>query len=200
MKNAIVIGAHPDDIEVSCGAFVKKLGETYNIYYIVASTTLERTANKNIIRELNRCVERMNIKELRILNFPNTKIPDYSWEIREILYDLNKKLMPELVICPSTGEIHQDHKTLSEESVRAFRTTSLLGWIFEWSNFTTVPNFFFPLTKDQFIEKVQLVKLYRSQNYHSYAKLFLSIMAVNGARIGVEWAEGFEVIRWIQRD
>lgn len=199
-KNIIVIGAHPDDIEVTCGALVEKLAETHHVYYIVATTTQERLTNKNIIRELNCCVERMHIKELRILNFPNTKLPDYSWEIREILYDLNKKLIPELVICPSTGEIHQDHKTLSDESIRAFRTTSLLGWIFEWSNSTIVPNFFFPLTKKQFVKKVQLVEIYRSQKYHSYSTLFLSSMDMNGARIGVKWAEGLEVIRWVQKD
>lgn len=200
MKNAIVIGAHPDDIEVTCGAFVEKLVETYQVYYILATTTQERLTNKNIIRELNRCVERMHIKELKILDFPNTKLPNYSWEIREILFDLDRKLVPELVICPSTGEIHQDHKTLSEESIRAFRTTSLLGWILEWSNSTIVPNFFFPLTKKQFIRKIQLVKMYRSQKYHPYSKLFLSSMEVNGVRIGAKWAEGLEVIKWVQRD
>ena len=200
MKNVIAVGAHPDDIEVTCGAFVKKLTETSDVYYIVATTTQEQPTNKNIVRELNCCAERMQIKELKILDFPNSKLPNYSSEIREILYDLNKKLMPELVICPSTGEIHQDHKALSDESIRAFRNTSILGWIFEWSNFTVVPNFFFSLTKEQFMEKVRLVKMYRSQKSRSYAKLFLSSMAVNGARVGVKWAEGLEVIRWVQRD
>lgn len=199
MKNIIVVGAHPDDIEVNCGAYVKSLAETHYIYYVVASTTQEQPMNKNILKELGFCAKRMGVKELKILDFPATKLPNYACEIRNVLYDLNRKLLPELVICPSTGEINQDHKIVSDESIRTFRTTSLLGWIFEWSNFTVVPNFFFPLTKEQFLEKVRLVKQYKSQESRTYVKLFLSSMEVNGARLGVRWAEGLETIRWIAR-
>jgi LmbE family N-acetylglucosaminyl deacetylase len=200
MNNIIAIGAHPDDVEVTCGAFVKKLTEAYDVYYIVATTTQEQPTNKNIVGELNCCAKRMRVKDLKILDFPNSKLPNYSSEIREILYDLNKKLMPKLVICPSTGEIHQDHKTLSDEAIRVFRTTSIIGWIFEWSNFMVTPNFFFPLTKKQFIEKIRLVEMYKSQKNRSYTKLFISSMEVNGARLGIKWAEGLEMIRWVQRD
>lgn len=198
-KNVLVLGAHPDDVEFCCGSYVMNLSKQYNVYYVVASSTVEQPTNKNILHELETSAKFMGVKDLILLDYPNTRLPENALGIRNRLFKLKKELDPVLVIGPSQNEIHQDHKILSDETIRTFRTGTILGWICEWSNIKSTPSFFYILDQEEYLKKRKLMNIYKSQSRRSYINLFESAMVVNGARIGVDFAEGLEVMRWVEK-
>ena len=79
--------------------------------------------------------------------FPVREFPSVRQEILETLVKLNAEIKPELVFIPSSSDIHQDHKTLHEEGIRAFKYTSILGYEMPWNNFAFKSYIYISLTK-----------------------------------------------------
>lgn len=114
---------------------------------------------------------------------------------------LNKKIKPDLVFCPSSFDIHQDHQTISQEAKRAFKNTSLLGYEFIWNNYTFSSQCFVALSEADIAKKVAAMECYKSQSKRLYAKDKLIRGAANyrGLQVQVEYAEAFEAMRWVIR-
>ena len=51
---------------------------------------------------------------------------------------LKRELQPDLVVTPTTDDIHQDHSVVSIESKQAFKATSILGYEVPWNNFDLI--------------------------------------------------------------
>lgn len=86
------------------------------------------------------------------------------------------------------------------EAIRAFRTRSILGYIIPWSAGYFDQRFFVELSVVEVNRKMDALKCYESQwlkRHYMTEKGVEAILTVNGDRIGVPWAEAFEVIRWI---
>ena len=45
-----------------------------------------------------------------------------------------KNIKPDLVIMPSLNDIHQDHATIAQEGLRAFKGNTILGYEIIWNN------------------------------------------------------------------
>lgn len=112
---------------------------------------------------------------------------------------LNKEYKPDLVFCPSSYDIHQDHGTVSMEAKRAFKNTTLLGYEFIWNNFQFASQCFIELNESDVAKKVAAMECYKSQSKRLYAKdkLIRGVANYRGLQANVEFAEAFEVIRWI---
>ena len=120
-------------------------------------------------------------------------------EILEDLVLLNKKIQPDLVIMPSSFDVHQDHKTIFEEGRRAFKNVSILGYEFMWNNFSFSSSCTIILSEENIQAKINALQEYKSQNHRFYAKdkLVRGLANYRGLQISKEYAESFEVIRWI---
>ena len=143
-KNKILILApHTDDGELGCGAtiskFIKEKKEVFYIAFSIAEESVPSGFPKNILEnEVKKATKVLGIKSenLIINKFKVRNFPKYRQEILEEMVVLNKKINPDLVIMPSSFDIHQDHKTIYEEGLRAFKNTSILGYEFMWNNFS----------------------------------------------------------------
>jgi LmbE family N-acetylglucosaminyl deacetylase len=120
-------------------------------------------------------------------------------EILEELIRIRERINPDLVFLPSLLDIHQDHQVIAVEGLRAFKNCSLLGYELIWNNRTFDTDCFIPVTAKQVKLKVKALQAYVTQRGKSYVDpVFIESMArVRGTQIGVEFAEAFEVIRWI---
>jgi LmbE family N-acetylglucosaminyl deacetylase len=205
-RKVLVLAPHTDDGEFGCGGAIVKLIEGDVELYYVAFSVCEKSVPpglpKNILEvELKEATKELGIKKenLIIYRFPVRELPKYRQNILEELVKIKATISPDLVFMPSSKDIHQDHKTIYEEGLRAFKTTSILGYEFPWNNLTFSTTGFIYLRQSHIQKKVSALKKYKSQVHRHYAKEeFITSMAISrGVQIGVEYAEAFEVIRWV---
>lgn len=103
----------------------------------------------------------------------------------------------DLVFIPSLHDIHQDHTTIAQEGLRAFKNTNILGYELIWNNLTFNTQCFVRLEERHIDAKVESLKAYKSQGARDYlSKDFIySLARARGVQAGCTYAEAFEVIR-----
>ena len=118
-------------------------------------------------------------------------------EILEDLIKIRSNKHFDLVFIPSPHDIHQDHTTIAQEGIRAFKNTTILGYELIWNNLTFNTECFIQLEKKHIERKVLALKEYRSQGQRNYLsdEFVFSLAKARGVQIGCEYAEAFEVIR-----
>jgi LmbE family N-acetylglucosaminyl deacetylase len=206
INTVLVLGPHTDDGEFGCGGTISKFIEQgMDLYYATFSCAEESVPEglpKNILEEEVKASSKvLNIKDdhLLIYKYPVRKFAQYRQEILEDLVKLMRKINPDLVLLPSPDDLHQDHSTIANEGLRAFKFTSMLGYEMPWNNIRFTTNSFVHLTEKHVEKKLQSVKCYRSQTGRKYANEdFIKGWAkTRGVQIGAEYAEAFSVLRWI---
>ena len=112
---------------------------------------------------------------------------------------LNNEIKPDLVFMPCENDVHQDHHTIFQEGLRAFKFTTILCYELPWNNFSLNTVSFIHLSEKQIETKIKALKEYRSQAHRAYAsEEFIRALAITrGTQIGTRYAETFEVKRWI---
>jgi LmbE family N-acetylglucosaminyl deacetylase len=100
---------------------------------------------------------------------------------------------------PNCNDIHQDHQTIYAEGLRAFKQTTILGYELPWNNLTFTTNTFIKLSEENVKTKIAALKEYKSQSSRTYLNddFIHSLAKTRGVQIGSEYAEAFELIRWI---
>ena len=100
---------------------------------------------------------------------------------------------------PSLNDIHQDHLTIAQEGLRAFKFSTILGYELIWNNLTFNTTSFVKLEERHILNKFSALQEYHSQEGRDYmSKEFIfSLAKTRGVQIGQKYAEAFEVIRLI---
>jgi len=101
------------------------------------------------------------------------------------------------VFIPSLNDLHQDHKVIAEEGVRAFKNSSLLSYELLWNIISFHNTCFFELTLNQVEKKIKAIQEYKSQTFRGYSDpdFIKAQLKVRGVQVGLEYAEVFEVVR-----
>lgn len=202
----LVLAPHTDDGELGCGGTIHKLISKGKKVVYVAFSTCEESVPEGLPKdtlavEVKAATAELGIlpENLIILDYRVRHFPSHRQEILEDLVKLNRQYRPDLVFCPSTYDIHQDHGTISVEAKRAFKNTTILGYEFIWNNYQFSTQCFVELKENEIARKVAAMEQYKSQSKRLYAKDKLIRGAANyrGLQVGVEFAESFEAIRWI---
>ena len=208
MKNILVLAPHTDDGEFGCGATIAKYIEVGKEVFYVAFSTCEESVPegfpKNILEiEVKKATKELGIKpeNLIIKNYPVRRFNEHRQDILEDLVALRKQINPDLVLTPSSFDIHQDHSVIFQEARRAFKNTSIFGYEFMWNNFSCNSTAFSVVKKEHIEKKIKSIEQYESQTKRFYAKEEMIKGAANykGLQISAEYVEAFEVIRWILR-
>ena len=72
---------------------------------------------------------------LTVHDFDVRTFPDHRQDILELLVALWEEWQPDVVFQPSHHDVHQDHQTIAQEGLRAFKRTTILGYEIPWNNF-----------------------------------------------------------------
>jgi len=204
----LVLAPHTDDGELGCGGTIhklKKLGK--RVIYVAFSTCEESVPEgfpKDILsHEVRAATKELGIppEDLIILDYKVRYFSDNRQAILEDMVKLNREYKPDLVFCPSSFDIHQDHGTISMEAKRAYKGTTILGYEFIWNNFQFSSQCFIELMEEDIACKVKAMECYASQSKRLYAKdkLIRGVANYRGLQASMEYAEAFEVIRWMIR-
>ncbi len=205
-KNILILAPHTDDGELGCGASISKyVEEGNNVYYAAFSTAKESlpegTADNQLEKEVREATKRLEIPadNLIIYGFTVRKLNYSRQEVLEELVKLKREIVPDLVFMPSLNDLHQDHYTIAMEGLRAFKQTSILAYELPWNNISFNTQAFIRLDKHHVEKKVYALDAYNSQKKRSYlnSEFIYSLAKTRGVQINAEYAEAFEVIRWI---
>ena len=205
-ETILILAPHTDDGELGCGGTIHKLTQLGKKVIYVAFSTCEESVPEGfapdvLTHEVKAATKELGItsESLIIFDYRVRHFPAHRQEILEDLVKLNREYKPDLVFCPSSFDIHQDHGTISMEAKRAFKNTTLLGYEFIWNNFQFSSQCFIELNENDIAKKVAAMEQYKSQSKRLYAKdkLIRGVANYRGLQAGVEYAEAFEVIRLI---
>ncbi len=205
-KTILVLAPHTDDGEFGCGGTINKLISEGNMVYLAAFSACQQSVlpqfpSDILITEVKAATLKLGIKAENLILF-NYDVRTFNYRRQDILDDLIKlrtQLKPDMVFIPSLNDIHQDHKTIAEEGLRAFKFSTLLCYEMPWNNITFSTSSFFILNEANIKAKVDALQEYKSQEHRTYAneKFIRSLATTRGVQIGSEYAEAFEVLRWI---
>ena len=203
-KNVLVLAPHTDDGELGAGATISKLVEngakvTY-VAFSIAEESVPEGLPKNILEvEVNEATKRLGVHKLIVFKYPVRKLNFFRQDILENIIQIRKKMKYDLVLIPSLKDVHQDHNTIAQEGLRAFKNTTIFGYELIWNNLAFDTQCFVKLDKKHVENKVNALKAYKSQGFRSYLSedFIFSLARTRGVQIGAEYAEAFEVIRLV---
>lgn len=205
-KKVLVLAPHTDDGELGAGGTIAKLIDAGSeVYYAAFSTAEESVPDgfpKNILKtEVIAATQKLGIKSenLFVFNYRVRKLNYSRQELLEELVALKNKYTFDLVFLPSIDDIHQDHSTVANEGIRAFKNTSIFAYELIWNNLSFKTQYFSILNDNHVSRKVEALAEYKSQGKRDYMSddFIRSLARVRGVQIGAKYAECFEVIRLI---
>lgn len=203
-ENILVLAPHTDDGELGLGGTINKLCSVGKKVTYVAFSTAEESVPEGFPKDILKTEVK---KATAVLGVMPANLIIYSYQVRklnyvrqEILEDLIKIRKAnnfDLVFIPSLHDIHQDHTTIANEGLRAFKNTTILGYELIWNNLTFNTQCFVKLEKENIDKKIEALKEYHSQGKRDYLSedFIRSLARSRGVQIGCEYAESFEVIR-----
>lgn len=196
---------HTDDGEFGCGGTISKLIGQNEIYYVAFSACQKSVPPPFdadvLLTEVKAATHILGIKKenLVLLNYD---VRTFNYRRQDILDDiikLKKELTPDIVFMPTKEDIHQDHFTITNEGIRAFKFSSILCYELPWNNFSFNTSCFVALEQEHLQVKCEALKEYKSQSHRPYANtdFITSLAKVRGVQSGHRYAEAFDIVRWI---
>lgn len=195
-KNVLLLSPHTDDIELGCGGTVSKLLENKCVIHWVVFTR-PRT---EVVNEFLEVTKMLGMNTYEILEFKIRDLQIHRQEILDKLISIKNVFNPELVICPSINDFHQDHQVIASETIRAFKTSSsIISYELPWNYITFNTQLFCKLRKYHVDQKWEFLRHYKTQMEKRYfdKEAIYGLARIRGVQCDSDYAEAFEVIRWI---
>lgn len=119
----LAIGAHPDDVELGCGATLALHKEKKHKIYILVLTKGEASGDpRTRERECREAAKVIGADDILFGNLQDTKITDGVETIMEI-ENVIDKLKPDIVFTSSNKDGHQDHRNVGMATLSAARNS-----------------------------------------------------------------------------
>lgn len=204
-KRVLVLAPHTDDGEFGAGATLAKWnGGGAELHYVAFSTCEQSVPEglpKDILAtEVKEATKVLGVKpaNLHILDYEVRKFSSNRQEILEDMVKLRKLISPDMVVMPSFTDFHQDHFTIAQEGLRAFKHSTILCYEVPWNNVSFKTLCFSKVEEKHLALKVKSLEQYKSQTFRNYAtdSFIRSLATVRGVQAGATYAEAFDVLRW----
>ena len=119
----------------------KFLDEGKEVYYVAFSgceASVPQGLPKNTLRkECKRSTKALGLKPENVIikDYQVRTLPEHRQEILDELIRLKGEIHPEIVLVPSSHDMHQDHAVIYWEALRAFKKeASIWGYEHPWNN------------------------------------------------------------------
>lgn len=199
----LFLGAHPDDIELGCGALLAHLAGRAEMWCVTLSDNQKNPRLTQLVAEHRRSMERLGVPraQVQLGPFETRQFPRDRQQVLEFLYEWNEKLRPDVVFAHTRSDIHQDHAVVTAEALRAFRGTTLLGFDVLRSSEGFFPNLLIEVSELDVEKKLAALKEYSTYTgrYYFDPTVLRATLVRHGALAERPYAEGFEILRAIGR-
>jgi LmbE family N-acetylglucosaminyl deacetylase len=205
-KRVLVMSPHTDDAELGCGGTMARWtdegAEIFTAAFSTAETSLPPGSKPYRLKdECHLALDEIGVpRENRfIYDFPVRELGYHRQEVLEEMVKLARDVEPEVLLVPSGADLHQDHAVVHQESVRAFRHLTMMGYELPWNHITFSTQAFVVLEESHLRRKWAALEKYESQlemarPYFRYD--FIEAMArVRGVQVKAPFAEAYEAIR-----
>ena len=144
--SVLAIGAHPDDVEIGAGGLLLQLAaRPLQARYVLLTGTAERQAEA---RAAARAFLPGADLTVDLFQLPEGRLPAAWAQVKEVLEDVARSCSPDVILAPSAGDAHQDHRTIGEILPTVFRDQLYLAYeIPKWDGDLGRPSLYVPLSE-----------------------------------------------------
>lgn len=222
--NVVVIAAHPDDETLGVGGtMLKHISNHDNVYWLIATNMLESEGFsleqiKKRQDEIDRAGKMLGVSGIEKLNFASMSLTDNS--LNELIPKISQyfnQVKPDVIYVMNRSDAHSDHRILFDAVMactKSFRypfiKKVLMYECISETEFAPalpekafIPNYYVDITG--FLnKKLEIMEIYESEvSEHPFPRSLRNIAALatfRGASVGVEYAEAFQLIKFIDKD
>jgi LmbE family N-acetylglucosaminyl deacetylase/tetratricopeptide (TPR) repeat protein len=200
-QSVLVIGAHPDDIELGTAGFLMKLKDSGARVHGLTMTRGEKGGDpERRPREAERATGFIGLDEYWILDFPDTGLGDRIPAMRAVIEEKIRAVSATLVLTHTDVDVHGDHRAVhaaTREAARAVPTVLCYEDVSTSKEF--VPNYFVDIT-GYIDEHLKAVAFHRSQDHRDYMdpEVVRGRAAHRGMQIGTSFAMAFRTINLVR--
>lgn len=198
-RSLLFMGAHPDDIELGCGAFISGMVGIADIHCMTFSDNQKNPDLSHLVGEHYDSMHELGLSDdqIELGQFETRRFPDFRQEILEKMLALRRMVQPEIVFVHTAQDIHQDHQTVTQEATRAFRGTTVLGFDVLRSSYGFFPNFLAEVSEQSVERKIAALNKYSTyaNRYYFSPEIIRATAIRHGALAERPFAEGFDIIR-----
>ncbi len=155
VDRVLCIGAHPDDIEIGCGATLRALERANPAadtrWLVLTSTEMRRAeAGDSAKRYLG------DEAPLTIHSFRDGHLPyDDPGAVKAAVLEHRGSFTPDVVLSPRRGDAHQDHRFAGELAWQVYRDQAILEYeIAKYDGDMGSPNVYVPVAQDDCDRKI----------------------------------------------
>lgn len=204
--DVLVLSPHTDDSELGAGGTIHKLQrQGHDIHYVAFSScdaSLSEEEQGQLRAEFENVMELVDPAEYYLFDYVVRRFNERRQDILEDLIRVRDEIDPDLVIGPSLGDAHQDHAVVAREMHRAFKSgPSIISYEQPWNHVSFETQLFASLKPEDIEWKIRQLQEYDSQLERDrpyFAESFIRGLAtVRGLQTDTEYAEAFEVVRWV---
>lgn len=206
----LAIGAHFDDVELGCGgALARHAARGDEVYVFVATVSgftnqYDQSVRSSAVAraEAEEAMQVLGVKQMFCGDFKTLEV-EFVDSLNIQILKLVEDLGIEQVYSHWTGDIHHDHQAVARASLHSCRhVPCFLMYRSNWYHSTLDfrGNFYVDIT-EHWGAKEQAIRAHKSEMDRTGAKWinFFRNEAENaGQRIGVRYAEVYEVVKWLQ--
>jgi LmbE family N-acetylglucosaminyl deacetylase len=195
LRRILVIGCHPDDIEIGCGGTILSLlggSEKPEVTWVVLAADGERAdeARSSAAAFLAAAAS----AEVRVHDFRDGFLPHEGARLKEAFESL-KEALPDVILTHGRHDLHQDHRLASELTWQTFRDHLILEYeIPKYDGDLGSPNVFVPLTDALLEEKLRLLGEHHASQSGKHwfePELFRGLARLRGMEAATRYAEAF---------
>lgn len=206
----LVFAPHNDDEVLGAGGTIIKYTNAGHSVYVCEVTDCR---NDILRQEAKNAHDLMGVKESFFCNLPPVELKNLSpKEINKSIAQVVERIKPEIVFMPFIGDMHIDHKEVTEsvlvavrpvnncsvKTVYMYETLSETGWNIPNSERTFSPNAWIDIT-NEIDKKIEAMDCYKTQikqypNPRS-SEGIRALAMYRGSTVGFKYAESFMMIR-----
>ena len=204
----LLLSPHTDDGELGCGATIAKLIREGKEVFYAAFSACEQSVRPEfpkdiLISEVKAATAELGIKpeNLKLFRYDVRTFNYHRQAILDDLIKLREEINPDTVLIPAVNDIHQDHKTMAEEALRAFKFINIFSYELPWNNLNFNTCAFEVVEEQDALCKIKALAQYKSQAHRPYAneEFLRSQLRMRGVQVAQRYAEVFEVVRLVMK-
>ncbi len=200
-RRVCFIGAHQDDIELGGGPLNSHIAPQTEVRCMTLSDNQKNPALRNVVTEhyASMAVLGLPKENVTVAQFETRRFPHARQEILEYLITLNRDFHPDIIFTHTKNDLHQDHATVTEECLRAFRGVTVLGFDVLRSSYGFFPNFLVEVQEEDLQKKLAALAQYKTyeSKYYFDPQITRATLIRHGALAERPYAEGFDILRVI---
>ncbi len=218
-KKILVIAAHPDDELMGCGGALRTWLKSNKVRTVILGEgAMARTGatNKNkrtVQKQAVAANKKIGVENLQLLQFPDNRFDTVALlDIVKVIELDIARFRPDWILTHHYGDLNIDHQRTFQAVLAAtrpmpgkkkigvvcFETPSATEWNAQCAENVFKPNLYIDITKTIEVKLRALAAYKTEMKKYPHARSIKGIraMAQNwGRKIGVEYAEAYEIIR-----